>query len=59
MVDNRGPEIQAVVIFLLVLCVLTVGLRSYTMKFIVGRFAIEDWLAVLALVRPPYPINQP
>ena len=51
MADDRGPEIRAIVIFLCVLCVITVALRCYTRKFIVKRFAVEDWLAVVALVR--------
>ncbi|SPO00257.1 uncharacterized protein DNG_03102 [Cephalotrichum gorgonifer] len=50
MLDNRGPQLQAVLIFLLILCVTTVGLRCYTMKFIVKRFEVEDWLAVVTLV---------
>lgn len=52
MSDSRGPQLQAVLIFLLILCIVTVSLRCYTKYFIIKRFAIEDWLAVVALVRP-------
>lgn len=57
MLDNRGPELQGIFISLLILCVLTVALRCYTMKFIVKRFEIEDWLAVATLVRPRDPVS--
>ncbi|KEZ45681.1 Uncharacterized protein SAPIO_CDS1452 [Scedosporium apiospermum] len=47
---DRGPQLQAVFIFLLVLCVVTVALRCYTMAFIVKRLGVEDWLAIVALI---------
>jgi hypothetical protein len=59
MLDDRGPELQAIFISLLILCILTVALRCYTMKFIVKRFEIEDWLAVATLVRPRDPVSYP
>jgi hypothetical protein len=48
--ENRGPELAAVVIFLLVFSILTVGLRCYTRKFLLNVFFKEDWLAVVTLV---------
>ncbi|CAN8103523.1 unnamed protein product [Discula destructiva] len=47
--DSRGPQMEAVIIAFLVTCVITVSLRCYTMIFILKRFAVEDYLAVLAL----------
>ena len=52
MSDSRVSEFQGVLIFLLILCIVTVSLRCYTRYFIVQVFAVEDWLAVLCLVRP-------
>lgn len=51
MVDNRGPQLEATLIILLFTCLITVSLRCYTMGFILKRFFVEDYLAVLALVR--------
>ncbi|CZR56511.1 uncharacterized protein PAC_06400 [Phialocephala subalpina] len=48
--ENRGPELAAVVISLLVFCLVTVGLRCYTMGYMLKRFYAEDWLAVATLV---------
>jgi len=56
---DRGPQLQAVFIFLLVLCVVTVALRCYTMAFIVKRLGVEDWLAIVALVRSPKRTSPP
>ena len=48
--ENRGPELAAVIIFLMVFSTVTVGLRCYTMGFILKRFFAEDWLSVVTLV---------
>ncbi|KAL2074860.1 hypothetical protein VTL71DRAFT_8639 [Oculimacula yallundae] len=48
--DNRGPELAAVVIFLMAFSLVTVCLRCYTMAFVLKRFFAEDWLSVVTLV---------
>lgn len=48
--ENRGPELAAVVILLLVFAILTVGLRCFTRKVLLNVFFVEDWLAVVTLV---------
>ncbi len=50
MADNRGPDLQVVLIVCLILCVISTCLRFYSMGVILKRFYIEDWLAVVALV---------
>jgi hypothetical protein len=57
MADDRGPQLEAVLITLLILSVITTVLRCYTMGFILKRFYTEDWLAVLTLVRYDYRIS--
>jgi len=49
-VENRGPELAAVVIALLVFTFITVALRVYTMGFLMKRFFAEDYLAVVTFV---------
>jgi hypothetical protein len=58
-VENRGPQLEAVVIGLLVLCWLSVSLRCYTMGFLLRRFYVEDWLAIVTLVGCFVPRNYP
>ncbi|KAF3765585.1 hypothetical protein M406DRAFT_240473, partial [Cryphonectria parasitica EP155] len=48
--DNRGPQLEGVVLSFFILCFITVSLRSYTMGFILKRFYLEDYLAILALL---------
>lgn len=48
--DNRGPELAAVVIFLATFAIFTVALRCYSMGFLLRRFFVEDYLAVVTLV---------
>lgn len=50
--ENRGPELAAVVIALLVLAITTVGLRCYVRRVLLKVFFAEDWLAVVTLVCP-------
>lgn len=50
MADDRGRDLQIVLIVCLVLCVISTSLRFYSMGVILKRFYIEDWLAVVALV---------
>lgn len=51
MAEDRGPLLEAAVLSLLVLCLVSVSLRIYTMALILKRFLLEDYLAILALVR--------
>jgi len=51
MSDDRGPALEAVLIVLLVLCVVSTSLRFYSMGVILKRFYVEDWLAMVTLVR--------
>jgi hypothetical protein len=51
MIEDRGIQLEAVVIALLVLCWVSVMLRCYTMGFLLRRFYPEDWLAIITLVR--------
>ena len=50
MADDRGPDLRAVLIVCLVLCLISTSLRFYSMGVILKRFYVEDWLAVVALV---------
>jgi len=50
MSDDRGPALEAVLIVLLVLCVVSTSLRFYSMAVILKRFYVEDWLAMVTLV---------
>ncbi|KAH6671204.1 cation-transporting ATPase 4 [Halenospora varia] len=42
--ETRGPELAAVIIFLLAFALTTVGLRCYTMGYLMKRFFAEDWI---------------
>lgn len=50
MADDRGPQLEITLIVLLLTCSITVSLRCYTMGFILKRFFLEDYLAVLGMV---------
>lgn len=50
MADDRSLQLEIVLIILVVTCLTTVSARCYTMGFILKRFFIEDYLAILALV---------
>lgn len=54
---DRGPQLEAVILSFLGLCTIAVSLRTYTMGFILKRFFLEDYLAILALVRN-YPVTE-
>ncbi|KAK8022297.1 hypothetical protein PG993_013064 [Apiospora rasikravindrae] len=49
-IPNRGPELQAVCIALLVLAVTAVALRCYTRVFILRAFGLDDAVMVFATV---------
>lgn len=51
MADNRGPQIEALLITLLILSIITAALRCYSMGVLLKRFYVEDWLALVTLVR--------
>ncbi|CAK7235048.1 hypothetical protein SBRCBS47491_009157 [Sporothrix bragantina] len=48
-VDDRGPQLAAVLISFLVLSIVSTILRCYSMGVILKRFYIEDWLAVITI----------
>ncbi|CAK7238656.1 MAG: hypothetical protein STHCBS139747_000074 [Sporothrix thermara] len=48
-VDDRGPQFAAILISFLVLSIVSVMLRCYSMGIILRRFYIEDWLAVITI----------
>lgn len=50
MLDERGTQLEITLILFLLACLITVSLRCYTMSFILKRFFLEDYLAVLAMV---------
>lgn len=50
-IPNRGPELQAVCIALLVLAVTATALRCYTRIFILRAFGLDDGVMVFATVR--------
>jgi hypothetical protein len=50
MADDRGPALVAVLIVFLILSLISTSLRFYSMGFILKRFYIEDWLALVTLV---------
>ena len=53
MADDRGPQLQGVIIFFLVTACIAVALRSYTRMFLTERrFGAEDGLMVSAVVGP-------
>ncbi|TVY80922.1 hypothetical protein LSUE1_G006968 [Lachnellula suecica] len=47
--EDRGPQLAAVIIFLLIFALATVGMRCYSMAFVLKRFYVEDWLSVTTL----------
>jgi len=56
--ENRGPELAAVVIALLVFTFVTVALRFYTMGVLMKRLFAEDYLAIITFVSSS-PLRQP
>ncbi|KAK8076539.1 hypothetical protein PG994_003811 [Apiospora phragmitis] len=49
-IPNRGPELQAVAIALLVLAVIATALRCYTRVFILKAFGLDDGVMVFATI---------
>ena len=49
-IENRGPQVEAVVFLFLVLAWIAVGVRCYVRIFMTKLFRIDDWLAVASLV---------
>jgi hypothetical protein len=49
-IENRGPQVEAVVILFLILSWTAVGLRCYVKLFMTKLFKIDDWLALASLV---------
>jgi len=50
MADDRGGDLQVILIVLLILCVISTSLRLYTMGVLLKRFYIEDWFSLVTLV---------
>lgn len=50
-IENRGPQVEAVAIIFLTLSWITVSLRCYVKIFMTRLLRIDDWLAMLSLVR--------
>jgi hypothetical protein len=50
-IENRGPQVHAVLIPFIILSWIAVGLRCYVKLFITKSFRIDDWLALAALAR--------
>lgn len=48
--DTRAPQFEGVLIAFLVAVTITIAARVYTRAFIVRKFAVEDWLAVVTYV---------
>jgi len=48
--DDRGPQLEAVVGFFLALSWITVALRCWVRIKLVKAFAIDDWLCLVTLV---------
>jgi hypothetical protein len=49
---GQGPMVNGVLWMLVVVFALFVGLRLYTRHQILNAVGIDDWLCVVALVRP-------
>lgn len=50
MAADRGPDLVAVLVVGLILCVISTSLRFYSMGVILKRLYIEDWLAMVTMV---------
>lgn len=51
--ENRGPQIQGVVILFVVLTTVSVSLRSYCRAFVIKSFGWDDISIVLSWVSSP------
>ena len=51
---DRGPEIVAAAVILMVATTLFVGLRLWAQKMIKARFDVDDYLIMVALVSVLY-----
>lgn len=49
-IPNRGPQLQAAAIGLLVLAVLSFAQRAYVRTFMVKAFGMDDWLMSGAMI---------
>jgi hypothetical protein len=50
-IPDRGPQVEACAITFLILSWIAVCLRCYVKHYMIKMFRIDDWLAVLSLVR--------
>lgn len=53
--QSKRPKIIAISIIFPVLSILVVSLRLYTRLFMLRRTGPDDWVIVVALVRPLHP----
>lgn len=49
-IENRGPQLQAVAISLLVLSVISFAQRAFVRSYMVKAFGIDDWLMLGAMI---------
>lgn len=52
--DHRGHVVIIVGIVMTVLATVTVLARLYTRYFIIHHIGVDDWMAILSLVRAPH-----
>jgi len=57
-IENRGPQIAALVFFFLILSWIIVTLRFYVRIRIIKIFFLDDWLTACSLVRSTFPLLQ-
>jgi hypothetical protein len=50
MADDRGGDLQVILIVCLILCIISTSLRFYSMGVLLKRFYVEDWIALVTLV---------
>jgi hypothetical protein len=50
-IEDRAPQLHAVLIPFIILSWIAVGLRCYVKLFMTKLFRIDDWLALAALAR--------
>lgn len=48
--DNRAPQVEAVIIIFLILSWVSVTLRCWVRTKIIKAFAYDDWLTLISLV---------
>lgn len=49
-IENRGPALSAVAIFLVTMATTSFVLRAYVRAFMVRAFGVDDWFMLLATI---------